>query len=97
MREGPADRGNPALDRVFRRGHGNTGARFGLAVHDYDLAHVHLCVHFLHHLDWAGGTGHDTGAEGPQVILGKVRVGELGDEHGRDPMECCAVLFLDGF
>src|SRR5208337_2737504 len=97
VREGPADRGDPALERVPGCRHRDAGARLGLAVDDHDLAHVHPGIDFLHDLDRAGGTGHDPRAEGPQVVLREVRMRELGNEHGRDAVECRAALFFDSF
>ena len=55
---------------------------------------VHLLHHALHHLGGAGRSGHDAGAQGAQVELGKTRVVQLGNEHGGHAVQAGAALVL---
>ena len=71
-------------------------AGLGHAIGDGDVAHVHLLVDPLHHLDRAGRAGHDAGAQRRQVELRKFGMVEFGDEHGRHAVERGASLLLDG-
>ena len=70
------------------------GAGFGHAVSDGDLAQVHLLHHTLHHLGGARRPGHDAGAQGAEVELGKARVVQLGNEHGGHAVQAGAALVL---
>ena len=67
-------------------------ARFGHAVGDGDLAHVHLGDAALHHLDGARRARHDAGPERGQVEAREVRMVQFGDEHGGDAVERGAAL-----
>ena len=53
-----------------------------MAVGDGDAVGAHAVDDLAHNLDGTGGTGHDAGAQGGEVELGKVGMAELGDEHG---------------
>jgi len=69
VRECTPDRGDPAFERILGRGHRDARTCLGLAVHDHDLAHVHLRVDLLHHFNRAGRACHDAGAEGSQIVF----------------------------
>ena len=92
---GPAHGVHPGLQGVGGLGHGAAGRGLRLAVGDADLAHVHLLHHVLHHLHWAGGTGHDAGAHVGEVRLREVLVLQHGDEHGGHPVEGGDLLPID--
>ncbi len=59
----------------------------GHAVGDGDLRQMHVAHHSLHHLDGARAAGHDAGTQGAQIELGKARMIEHGDEHGRHTVQ----------
>ena len=44
---------------------------------------MHFADHPAHHLDRAGGPGHDPRAQARQIKRGTLRVVEHGDKHGR--------------
>ncbi|MPM58024.1 hypothetical protein SDC9_104853 [bioreactor metagenome] len=69
-------------------------AGLGHAVGDGDLAQVHVLDHALHHLDRARRARHDAGAQRGQIELGKARMIELGNEHGRHAVQARALLGL---
>ena len=96
MRMDAADGGDAALQRIVGRALETDRAGFGHAIGDRDLAHVHLVVDALHHLDRAGRAGHDAGAQRFQVEARKLGMIEFGDEHGRHAIERGASFLLDG-
>ncbi len=87
VRLGTTDAGDAPFEVVARAGLGRHRAGLGHAVGDLHLAHVHLGDHPLHHLDRAGGAGHDAGAQAGQVHAGALGVVEHGDEHGRHAVQ----------
>ena len=62
-------------------------AGFSHAVGDFDLGHVHQFIDLLHGLDRTGRAGHDSSAQAAQVVIGELRQGQLGDEHGGHAVE----------
>ncbi len=76
---------------------GTHGTGFGHAVADGHLSHVHLTDKALHHFDRTGSSAHDPGPKLTQLIAVEIRMAELGNEHGRNPMESRAPFGLDGF
>jgi len=83
MRLGAADAGDAAFQVVIGAGLGGDRAGFGHAVGDLHFGEVHVVDDALHHLDRAGGAGHDAGAQAAQVQRLALRMVEHGDEHGR--------------
>ena len=75
---------------------GADGAGLGHAVTDFHITHVHQGLHLLHHLYRTGGAGHDTGAQGTEIIAGKIGVVEFGNKHGRHAIECRGPFLLHG-
>ena len=88
-RDAPLQRIVGGALRGHRRG-------LGHAVGDGDLAHVHVALHLLHHLDRAGRARHDAGAQALEVELRELGMVELGDEHGGHAVERRAALLGDG-
>ena len=96
MRMDAPDGGHPPLQRIVGGALETDRAGFGHAVGDGDLAHVHLLVDALHHLDRAGRAGHDAGAQRRQIEFRKLGMIEFGDEHGRHAVQRRAFFLLDG-
>ena len=91
-----SDRRHTPLEGIVGRALEADRAGLGHAIGDRHLAHVHLAVDALHHLDRAGRAGHDAGAQRFQVEARKFGMIELGDEHGRHAVDRGAFLLLDG-
>ena len=85
-----------ALDRIVGGALRRHRRGLGHAVGDGDLAHMHVALHLLHHLDGARRAGHDTGAQALEVELREVGMVELGDEHGGHAVERRAALLGHG-
>jgi hypothetical protein len=62
VRPHAADGGDAPLQRVIDGAHETRPCRFGHAVGDRDLAHVHPLGDSPHHLDRTRGARHDAGA-----------------------------------
>ena len=95
MRLHPADGRDAARNRVVGGALEADRAGLGHAVGDRDLVHVHLVDDPLHHLDRAGRARHDAGAQVREIEAGEFGMVQLGDEHGRDPVQRRAALGLD--
>ena len=62
---------------LFRRGidigHMVDWTRFGLAIHDRDLAHIELVHNLMHQFQWAGCASHNAGSQRRQCALSGAR------------------------
>src|SRR3569832_369272 len=56
---------------------------------------MHCRCNAPHHLDRTGSTGHDSGPQATEIELGKVRMPQLRDEHGRYTINCGTPFGLD--
>jgi hypothetical protein len=86
------DRADPLLEGIVGGGLGGDGWGLGHPVTDGHLVHVHLVDHPAHHLDRAGRSGHDPGAQRGEVEVAELGMVELGDEHRRHSVEGGAAL-----
>ena len=83
----PSDGADAALQRVGGIALERHRAGLGHAVGDRDLVHVHFLDDPLHHFDRAGRAGHAARAQAAQVVLRKVGMVELRDEHRRHAVQ----------
>ena len=88
----PADRRHTTLKWIIRIALKTDRTGFGHAIGDRHFAHMHFANDALHDFDRAWGARHYAGAQTAQVILGKIRMIEFGDEHGRHAMQRRAAL-----
>lgn len=95
-RLGASDSGHAQLQAIVRTGLQRHRTGLGHAVGDLHLGHVHVANDPPHHLDRAGGAGHDSGAQAGKVEFAAARMIQLGDEHGRYPVQRGGALLGHG-
>src|SRR3712207_5410201 len=81
MRMDSADGGHAALEGIVAATLKTDWAGFGHAISDRHFAHVHVGDDALHHFDGTRGSRHHAGAQRAQVVVAKLRMIELRDEH----------------
>ncbi len=85
--EGSAHGFGPNLHGIVTPRLGDTGGAFCLAIDNGQFLGSHFIHDPFHDFHRAGGTGHDPGPQAGGVIRFTVHGFELGDEHGRHPMQ----------